>query len=91
MFYICIINCFYNMFETVINNNIFLSGPSGPGKTVFTKQVLNKSDKQFDKRYWFYSKWKDRYKAFPGITFVSGMPFSLDAYLEFGGPKSDRL
>ena len=27
-----------------------VSGPSNSGKTVFTKQVLNKSDKQFEKK-----------------------------------------
>ena len=29
--------------------SIIVSGPSSSGKTVFTKQVLNKSDKQFEK------------------------------------------
>ena len=29
--------------------SMILSGPSSSGKTVFTKQVLNKSDKQFEK------------------------------------------
>ena len=67
------------------------SGPSSSGKTVFTKQVLNKSDKQFEKKYWFYSEWQDGYNDCPGISFisfVSGMSSSLDAYLEFNGPKA---
>ena len=34
--------------------SMIVSGPSSSGKTVFTKQVLNKSDKQFEKIYWFY-------------------------------------
>ena len=29
--------------------SMIVSGPSSSGKTVFTKQVLNKSDKQFEK------------------------------------------
>ena len=29
--------------------SMIVSGPSSSGKTVFTKQVLNKSDKQLDK------------------------------------------
>ena len=68
--------------------SMIVSGPSSSGKTVFTKQVLNKSDKQFEKIYWFYSEWQDGYKDCPGITFVSGMPSSLDAYLELNGPKA---
>ena len=68
--------------------SMIVSGPSSSGKTVFTKQVLNKSDKQFDKIYWFYSEWQDGYKDCPGISFVSGMPSSLDAYLELNGPKA---
>ena len=67
---------------------MIVSGPSNSGKTVFTKQVLNKSDKQFEKIYWFYSEWQDGYKDCPGISFVSGMPSSLDAYLELNGPKA---
>ena len=67
---------------------MIVSGPSSSGKTVFTKQVLNKSDKQFEKIYWFYSEWQDGYKDCPGISFVSGMPSSLDAYLELNGPKA---
>ena len=68
--------------------SMIVSGPSSSGKTVFTKQVLNKSDKQFEKIYWFYSEWQDGYKDCPGISFVSGMPSSLDAYLELNGPKA---
>ena len=67
---------------------MIVSGPSSSGKTVFTKQVLNKSDKQFENIYWFYSEWQDGYKDCPGISFVSGMPSSLDAYLELNGPKA---
>ena len=67
---------------------MIVSGPSSSVKTVFTKQVLNKSDKQFEKIYWFYSEWQDRYKYCPGISFVSGMLSSLDAYLELNGPKA---
>ena len=51
--------------------SMIVSGPSSSGKTVFTKQVLNKSDKQFGKNpYWFYSEWQDGYKDWPGISFV---------------------
>ena len=67
---------------------MIVSGPSSSGKTVFTKQVLNKSVKQFEKIYWFYSEWQDGYKDCPGISFGSGMPSSLDAYLELNGPKA---
>ena len=35
------------------------------GQTVFTKQVMNKSDKQFEQIYWFYSEWQDGYKDCP--------------------------
>ena len=66
---------------------MIVSGPSNSGKTVFTKQVLNKSDKQFEKIYWFYSEWQDGYKDCHEIRFVSDMPSSLDAYLELSGPK----
>ena len=31
--------------------SMIVSGPSSSGKTVFTKQVLNESDKQFEKIY----------------------------------------
>ena len=68
--------------------SMIVSGPSSSGKTVFTKQVLNKSYKQFEKLYWFYSIWQDGYKDCPGISFVLGVPSSLDAYLELNGPKS---
>ena len=68
--------------------SMIVSGPSGSGKTVFTKQVLNKSDKQFERIYWLYSEWQGGYKDCPGISFVSGMPSSLDAYLELNGPKA---
>ena len=68
--------------------SMIVSGPSSSGKTVFTKQILNKSVKQFEKIYWFYSEWQDGYKDCPGISFVSGMPSSLDAYLEINGPKA---
>ena len=68
---------------------MIVSEPSSSGRTVFTKEVLNKSDKQFEKNiYWFYSEWQDGYKYFPGIRFVSGMLSSLDAYLELSGPKA---
>ena len=67
---------------------MIVSGPSSSGKTVFTKQVFNKSDKQFEKIYWFYSEWQDGYKDCTGISFVSGMPSSLDAYIELNGLKS---
>ena len=67
--------------------SMIISGPSSYGKTVFTKQVLNKSYKQFEKLYWFYSEWQVGYKDCPGISFVSGMPSLLDAYLELSGPK----
>ena len=37
--------------------SMIASVPSSSGNTVFTKQVLNKSDKQFEKIiYWFYSE-----------------------------------
>ena len=68
--------------------SMIVSGPSSSGKTVFTKQVLNKSDKQFEIIYWFYSEWQDGSKDCPGISFVSGMPSLLDAYLELNGPKA---
>ena len=48
-----------------------VSGPSSSGKTVFTKQVLNKSDKQLENIYRFYSEWQDGYKDCPVISFVS--------------------
>ena len=66
------------------------SGPSSSGKTVFTKpkQALNKLDKQFETIYWFYSEWQDGYKDCPRISFVSGMPSSLNAYLELSRPKA---
>ena len=41
---------------------MIVSGPSSSGKTVFTRQVLYKSDKHFEKIYWFYSEWQDGYK-----------------------------
>ena len=31
--------------------SMIVSGPTSSGKTVFTKQVLNKSDKQFENKY----------------------------------------
>ena len=65
---------------------MIVSGPSNSGKTVFTKYILNKSDKQFEKIYWFYSEWQDGYKDCPGISVVWGMPSSLDAYLKLSGP-----
>ena len=68
--------------------SMIVSGPSSYGKTVFTKQVLNKSDRQFESIYWFYCEWQDGYKDCSGISFVSGMPSSLDAYLELSGPKA---
>ena len=45
--------------------SMIVSGPSSSGKTVFTKQVLNKSDKQFAKIYWFYSEWQGRIQRLP--------------------------
>ena len=33
-------------------------------------------------------EWQDGYKDCPGIRFVSGMPTSLDAYLELSRPKA---
>ena len=57
------------------------------GKPVFTKQVLNKSDKQFEKIYWFYSEGKTDTKIAPESALCSGMPSLLDAYLELNGPK----
>ena len=68
--------------------SMIVSGPPSSGKTLFTKQVLNKSDKQFEKIYWFYSEWQDGYRDFPEISVVSGMPSSLVAYLEVSGPKA---
>ena len=65
--------------------SIIIAGPSSSGKTVFTKQVLNKSDKQFETIYWFYSEWQDGYKDCHGISFVQP---SLDAYPELSGPKA---
>ena len=59
--------------------SMIVSGPSSSGKTVFTKQVLNKSDKQLDK--YIGSIPNDGYKDCPGISVGSGMPSSLDAYL----------
>ena len=67
-------------------SSMLVPGPSSSGKTVFTKQVLNKSDKQFEKLYWLYSEWQNGYKDCPGISFLSGMPSSLDAYIELSGP-----
>ena len=68
--------------------SMIVSAPSSSGKTVFTKQVLNKSDKQFENIFLLYSEWQDGYKGCSGISFVSGMPSSLDAYLELSGPKA---
>ena len=67
---------------------MIVSGPSSSRKTVFTKQVFTKSDKQFENIYWFYSELQDGYKDCSGISFVSGMPSSLDAYLELSGPNA---
>ena len=67
--------------------SMIVSGPSCSGKKVFTKQVLNKSDKQFAKIFLLYSEWQDGYTDFPGISIGSGMSSSLDAYLELSGSK----
>ena len=61
---------------------------SGSGKTVFTKQVLRSADVEFEKKFWFYFEWQEGYRDCTDVTFVSGMPFSLDSYLEStAGPK----
>ena len=66
-----------------------VSRPSSSGKTVFTKQVLNKSDKQFEeKNLLVLFQMARRIQSCPGISFVSDMPSSLDAYLELNGPKA---
>ena len=67
---------------------MIVSEPPSSGKTVFTKQVLNKSDKQLQGIYWFYSEWQDEYKDCLGSSLASGMPSSLVAYPEFSGPKA---
>ena len=68
--------------------SMIVAGSSGSGKTVFTKQVLHSADVEFERIFWFYSEWQDGYQDCAGVKFVSGMPTSLDAYLEStGGPK----
>ena len=68
--------------------SMVVSGSLGSWITLFTKHVLNKSHKQFENVYWFYSEWQDGYKDCPGISFVLAMQSSLDAYLEFSVPKA---
>ena len=68
--------------------SMIVAGSSGSGKTVFTKQVLHSADVEFQRIFWFYSEWQDGYQDCAGVKFVSGMPTSLDAYLEStDGPK----
>ena len=68
--------------------SMIVAGSSGSGKTVFTKQVLRSADVEFEKMFWFYSEWQEGYRDCADVTFVSGMPSSLDSYLEStAGPK----
>ena len=68
--------------------SMIVAGSSGSGKTVFTKQVLRSADVEFEKMFWFYSEWQEGYRDCTDVTFVSGMPSSLDSYLEStAGPK----
>lgn len=67
--------------------SMIVAGSSGSGKTVFTKKLLKSVDVEFTKIYWFYSEWQEGYRDCHEVTFVSGMPDSLDVYLEAEGPK----
>ena len=70
--------------------SMIVAGSSGSGKTVFTKQVLHSADVEFERIFWFYSEWQDGYQDCAGVKFVSGMPTSLDAYLESTGGPAPR-
>ena len=51
---------------------MIVSGPSSSGKTVFTKQVLNKSDKQFEKNLLVLFRMARRIQKLPGNQLCVG-------------------
>ena len=52
--------------------SMIVSGPSSSGKTVFTKQVLNKSDKQFEKNILVLFRMARRIQRLPGNRLCVG-------------------
>ena len=67
---------------------MIVSGPSSSGKTVFTKQVLNKSDKQFEKIDWFYSRMARRIQRLPWNLLCIGHAFLAEHVLRFKWAQS---
>ena len=61
-------------FDTRVKHlwSMIVSGPSSSGKTVFTKQVMNRSDKQFEQIY-------TDTKIARGLALFPAIPSSLDA------------
>ena len=52
--------------------SMIVSGPSSSGKTVFTKQVLNKSDKQFEKNILVLFRMARQIQRLPGNQLCVG-------------------
>ena len=70
---------------------MLISGTSGSGKSVFTKKLVgDRVSPKLEKVFWFYGEWQPTYAdAPPNVTFVPGMPASLDNYIDgVQGPKA---
>lgn len=67
--------------------SMIVAGASGSGKTHFTKNIFCHVDKTLKSIIWFYDQWQSAYHELREVTFVKGMPESLDEYLQVDGPK----
>ena len=73
---------------------VLIAGPSGSGKTSLLMRILRHSKDMFEepptKIVWCYGVYQDGYNVmqaeFPTMTFVEGLPDSLDNYFDNGQP-----
>ena len=67
--------------------SMIVAGASGSGKTHFTKDLFHRVDQTLSSIVWFYEEWQPAYQNLEGVTFVKGMPDSLDDYFKHSRPK----
>ena len=67
--------------------SMLIAGASGSGKTYFTKDMFNRVDQTLESIVWFYEEWQPLYESLSEVTFVKGMPSTLDEYLQIPGAK----